>query len=106
MVCNRCINAVGEEFKKLNIMPLHIDLGELELIEELSSQQNSEIQKSLNQLGFELLTDSRKKLIEKIKNFIIQQVHYNEMDERKKFSILLSEKLNKDYSALSNLFRR
>ncbi len=26
------------------------------------------------------------------------------MDEKKKFSILLSEKLNKDYSALGNLF--
>ena len=70
MVCNRCINAVGEEFKKINIMPLHIDLGEIELKEELSSQQNSEIQKSLNQLGFELLTDSRKKLIEKIKTLL------------------------------------
>ncbi len=60
--------------------------------------------KNLNFPGFELLTDNRKKLIEKIKNYIIQQVHYNEIDEKKKFSILISEKLNKDYSALSNLF--
>jgi AraC-like DNA-binding protein len=104
MVCNRCITAVSAEIEKLNIMPLHISLGEVELKDELSSQQISQLQINLNHLGFELLTDGRKKLIEKIKNYIIQHVHYNEIDEKKKFSVLLSEKLNKDYSALSNLF--
>ena len=104
MVCNRCIIAVSSEFEKLGIMPLHISLGEVELKDELSPQQVSQLRKNLNHLGFELLTDKKKKLVEKIKNYIIQQVHYNEMDEKKKFSVLLSEKLNKDYSVLSNLF--
>ena len=104
MVCNRCITAVRTEFENLDIIPLHVSLGEVELKDELPPQKISQLQKNLNYLGFELLTDSRKKLIEKIKNYIIQQVHYNETDEKKKFSILLSEKLNKDYSVLSNLF--
>src|SRR5687768_1032117 len=104
MVCNRCITAVRSEFEKLNITPLHVSLGEVEVKDELTSQQSSQLQKNLNHLGFELLTDSRRKLIEEIKNYIIRHVHYNEIEEKKKFSILLSEKLNKDYSALSNLF--
>ena len=104
MVCNRCITAVRTEFEKLNINPLYVSLGEVDIKDELSSSQISQLQKNLSRLGFELLTDSRKKLIEKIKNYIIQHVHYNEIAERKKFSILLSEKLNKDYSTLSNLF--
>src|SRR5687767_1401566 len=104
MVCNRCISAVRTEFEKLGIVPLRVELGEVELKDELSPQQISQLQKNLNNPGFELLTDNRKKLIEKIKNHIIQHVHYNELDERKKFSVVLSQKLNKDYSALSNLF--
>ena len=104
MVCNRCITAVRTDFENLHIMPLHVGLGEVELKDDLPPQQISQLQENLNHLGFELLTDSRKKLIEKIKNYIIRHVHYNEIDEKKKFSILLSEKLNKDYSALSNLF--
>ena len=104
MVCNRCITAVRTEFENLNIKPLYVSLGEVDIKDELSSPQISQLQKNLSNLGFELLTDSRKKLIEKIKNFIIQHVHYTQMDEKKKFSIMMSEKLNKDYSAMSNLF--
>lgn len=77
MVCNRCITAVYSEFEKLNIMPLHVGLGEVELKEELSSQQVSQLQKDLNHLDLNYLRTAGK-LIEKIKTYIIQQIHYKD----------------------------
>ena len=58
----------------------------------------------LASLGFEVLDDNRKRLIEKIKNLIVEQVHHTEIDEKHNFSDILSKKLNKDYSYLSGLF--
>ena len=48
--------------------------------------------------------ESRRRLIEKIKTIIIEQVHYKALDEKHNFSEILTKKLNKDYSYLSGLF--
>ncbi|MCW3091431.1 MAG: helix-turn-helix transcriptional regulator [Ferruginibacter sp.] len=104
MVCNRCISAVKQEFEKLKLPVNSIALGEVQLAKEPSEKQLVQLRQSLAILGFEVLDDSKKKLIEKIKNTIITQVHYNSGDEQQNFSEILSKKLNKDYSYLSGLF--
>jgi AraC-like DNA-binding protein len=43
-------------------------------------------------------------LIEKIKNIIIEMIHYSEEIPKVKFSDYLSQKLDYDYTYLSNLF--
>jgi AraC-like DNA-binding protein len=80
-------------------------MGEVEFYEDISKEQLSLINKSLQLQGFELLDSKNGKLIEQIKKILIQEIYYpEENNKRLKFSVLLSEKLNKDYSTLSNLF--
>ena len=104
MVCNRCILVVQQELRKLNIESCRVTLGEIETTRELSKEKQDELQKHLDALGFELLDNSKKQLIEKIKNIIIQKVHYAQEEEHHNFSELLSQSLRKDYSYLSSLF--
>ena len=104
MVCNRCIAAVRNILETRGLPLRSVQLGEVELQHEISSEQTEHLRRDLQLIGFELLDDSRKKLIEKIKNIIISQVHYNQGDDRYKLSDILSSQLHKDYSYLSHLF--
>ena len=105
MVCNRCIAAVKRVFEDLGFACNSVELGEVEVQKELTENEIERVKEKLQSLGFELLDDSKKKIIEKIKTIIIEQVHYNRGgDERSNLSDLLSSSLHKDYSYLSNLF--
>lgn len=104
MVCNRCIMAVKQELEKLNIQSNRIALGEIEVNDNIPKEQIQQLDLRLKDLGFELLDDAKKQLIEKIKNIIINHVHYNSEDNNYNFSDILSQKLHKDYSYLSSLF--
>lgn len=105
MVCHRCKMFVKHELEILQLHPLSINLGEV-LIEEkqLNAEQLHQLSTSLNQAGFELIDDKRSKLIEQIKTFIIDIVHYNKETPGKKLSDLLSQHVHHDYSYISNLF--
>ena len=104
MVCNRCITAVRREFEKEGLSPTNIQLGVVELSKEPSESQLEKISSSLNELGFEILDNQRKKLIEKIKNLLIEKIQTGEMEEHFILSEFLSKKLNKEYSQFSRLF--
>lgn len=104
MVCNRCISAVKQELEKLKLSATNILLGEVQLTKEPSEKQLLQLKQNLSALGFEVLDDNKKKLIEKIKNIVIDQVHHSSIDVQHNFSAILSKKLNKDYSYLSGLF--
>jgi AraC-like DNA-binding protein len=105
MVCNRCITAVKNLLNELNIEFTSVQLGEVEVSKaELSEMEVTAIREGLNALGFELLNDSKKRLIEKMKTLIIQHIHYQEDDEKYNLSHILSTRLHKDYSYLSHLF--
>lgn len=104
MVCNRCVAAVKQELDKLQFYTSSITLGEVTLSQEPGELQLNQLKDNLAGLGFEVLDDSRKKLIEKIKNIIVEQVHYSEAVEKYNFSDVLAKKLHKDYSYISGLF--
>lgn len=104
MVCNRCIAAVKSVLIELKLQYTAVELGEVTLKTEPSVRQIDTLKKRLQQLGFELLDDTKKKLIKKIKTIIIEHVHYKEGDNRYNLSEILSSKLRKDYSYLSHLF--
>jgi AraC family transcriptional regulator len=104
MVCNRCVAAVKKELDKLQLAVSSIVLGEVSLSQEPGVLQLDQLKNNLAALGFEVLDDTRQKLIEKIKNIIVEQVHYSEADERQNFSAILAKKTHKDYSYLSGLF--
>src|SRR5687768_7403492 len=104
MVCNRCINAVSSLLTNLKIPYNSVQLGEITTPNELTQDQTNTLKRKLSELGFELLDDAKKKIIEKIKTIIIQQVHYGNGDERYNLSKVLASTLHKDYSYLSHLF--
>lgn len=104
MVCDRCIAAVKHLLDDLKMHFSGLQLGEVTLLKTPADKQMKILETGLNQLGFEILDDEKKQLIDKIKTIIIKDVHYGEGDEKYKFSDLLSSKLQKDYSYLSKLF--
>jgi YesN/AraC family two-component response regulator len=95
---------VKEELTKLGYHYISVELGEVEVIESVSDQQHELIRLALLKSGLELMDDKKSILIQKIKNVIIELVHYSEEPLTINFSEYLSKKLNYDYTYLANLF--
>jgi len=104
MVCARCEMAVRAALEQLQIPVISIQLGEVELAGVLEESEKQMLAINLNALGFELLDDKISKTIERIKNLIIDLVHYQNEKLKINLSTYLAEDLKQDYSALSNLF--
>lgn len=104
MVCIRCKMVVKEELTKLGLHYVTVDLGEVDLVEDLSAEQLQQFKTALLKVGLELMDDKKSVLIQRIKNVIIELVHYSEEPMTVKFSVYLSEKLHHDYTYLANLF--
>ena len=104
MVCIRCKMVVKEELIKLGIRFMSVELGEVEVEENISVEQHEQIKTALLRSGLELMDDKKSILIQKIKNVIIELVHFSEEPLTVNFSEYLSQKLNYDYTYLANLF--
>jgi AraC-like DNA-binding protein len=104
MVCIRCKMVVKEELKKLGLHYIIVELGEVEIFEQISLEQHDRFKLALLRSGLELMDDKKSMLIEKIKNIIVELVHYSEEPLEVNFSEYLSKKLNHDYTYLANLF--
>src|SRR5690554_7634636 len=104
MVCNRCIMADDNELSKVGLTDESIKLGEVILEEKPTDTQHNALENALQLLGFEIIGDKKKALIEKIKNTIIELVHYQDSEMKTNVSDVLSEKLHHDYNYLSTLF--
>lgn len=104
MVCSRCKMVVKSEFEKLGLQPISVELGEVELQEEISDSKKEILLENLQVLGFDLLDDKKTKTVERIKNLIVDLVHHKNNDLKINLSEYLAENLNQDYNSLSNLF--
>jgi len=104
MVCTRCKIVVKSELEKLGLHFTRVELGELETMEELTSEQLDILGVALQQTGLELMDDKKSILVEKIKAIIIELVHYTDDQIKINLSDHISSKLNHNYSYLSNLF--
>ena len=106
MVSIRCKMIVKSELEKLGLHYINVDLGEAEIMEDVSPEQLADLNIALKKSGLELMDDRKSILIEKIKNVIVELVHYSDSVEplQINFSTYLAGKLNHDYTYLSNLF--
>ena len=93
-----------EELKKLGLHFIVVDLGEVDIMEDISNDQREQLKRALLTSGLELMDDTKAVLIEKIKTTIIDMVHHSEGKIKTNFSDYLSEKLGYDYTYMSNLF--
>lgn len=104
MVCDRCIMVVQNELDKLGLDAKNVKLGEVTLTKEITPTEKEALVKTLEPLGFEVIDDKKGRIIEKIKNIIIDLVHHQDSDVKTNLSDVLSDKLHHDYNYLSNLF--
>lgn len=104
MVCNRCKMAVDATITKAGYHINSLELGEADITEDLNKQQIDELNNRLRHLGFDIIDDRKSRLVEKIKNVIIQLVHHSEDHLSVNLSSLLVDQLHYDYNYLSNLF--
>lgn len=104
MVCNRCIMVVQNELDKLGLEAKSIKLGEVTLEKELDAAGKKALGAALVPLGFQVIDDKKSRVIEKIKNVIIDLVHHQDNDSKTNLSDVLGQRLHLDYNYLSNLF--
>lgn len=104
MVSLRCKLLVKEELRKIGLEHTAIDLGVVEIPGEISPDQHKQLRENLLKSGLELLDDNRSILIERIKNVITELIHYSDELPTQNYSDYISEKLNYDYTYLSNIF--
>lgn len=104
MVSLRCKLMVKEELKKLGLHYVIIELGVIEILEDITEEQHIQLKKRLLKLGLELIDDKKSILIEKIRNSIIEMIHYSDEFPKVSHSEFLSEKLNYNYTYLANIF--
>lgn len=104
MVSLRCKLLVKSELENAGLHYATIDLGEVEITDPVSQETLDALRQSLIRSGLEIMEDKKSILIEKIKNIIVEMIHYNEDPLEINFSDFLSHKLNYDYNYLSNLF--
>ena len=104
MVTNQCKLEVKVELKKLGLHFIVVDLGEIEIMEELSVEQRIRLKEALFSVGFELMDDKRAILIERIMGVIIEMVRNTTEVNKLNFSDYLSGKLKHHYTYLSNIF--
>ena len=95
---------VRDELTKLGIQYATVELGEADILENISTTQKQQFKAALLKSGLELIDDKKSVLIQKIKNVIIELVHYSEEPLIINFSSYLSQKLDYDYTYLANLF--
>jgi AraC-like DNA-binding protein len=104
MVSERCKTAVKAALKRQGLHFIVIDLGEVDVMEDITAEQRKKLNADLQRAGLELMDDKKAVLIEKIKNTIVEMVHYTGEVFKINFSEHISAKLNYDYTYLSNLF--
>ena len=104
MVCSRCRMVVQAELEKASLHPLTVELGEVEIGSEPSREELQRLDIALRKLGFELIDDKKSRIIEKIKNSIVQLVHHSEQQGTVNLSDHIAAKLHYEYTYLSNLF--
>ena len=95
---------VKEELKKLGLHYVNVDLGTIEILDDITDFQREALRNNLKKYGLELLDDNRKIIIEKIKSVIIEMIHYSDELPKVNYSDYISEKLGYDYTYLANMF--
>lgn len=104
MVCSRCKMVVKSELEKFGLHPITVDLGEVEILENISEQTKNDLAAHFKLFGFEIIDDKKSRTIDKIKTLIIDIVHNKNNEINTNLSDYIVSHLMQDYNTLSNLF--
>jgi AraC-like DNA-binding protein len=106
MKTSRCKTFVQEEMNKLGVFDITVDLGMVELSEQLPEEKLRLLDSALRSAGLELLQDKKHQLIEQIKAAIYDLVYHTNDIPKPDYSDFISQKVNLSYSSLSNTFSK
>ncbi len=104
MVCLRCKMLVKDELKRLGLNYVVVDFGTVKILEELTPNKFKTLKDNLAYFGLVLLDEKKSILIDKIKNVIVEMVHYSDEIPKVNYSDYISEKLQNDYNYLATIF--
>jgi len=104
MVCDRCIMVVRSELEQLGHYVLRVDLGEAEITDTLTPEELAQVNDRLKAVGFSLIDDRKKRVVEKTKNLIVALVQSENNSLKTTLSQYLSFELAQDYSSISHWF--
>ena len=104
MVSLRCKILVRSKLETLELAFKSIDLGEIDLAENISDEKRKQLSDSLLSSGLVLMDNQKAILVEKIKTIVVEMVHYADKFPTIKHSVYISQKLHYNYTYLSNLF--
>ncbi|REG92892.1 helix-turn-helix domain-containing protein [Algoriphagus antarcticus] len=104
MVSQRCKMLVRKELDNLGITKVKVELGVVDILEDVSMEQLHRLKANLKVSALEVIENKKDILIERIKNVIVEMIHYSDELPKTNYSDFLSEKLNYDYTYLSNIF--
>lgn len=103
MACESCKVVVNDALLKLNLHPIMVKLGEVEIKESLDDMKKQKLDALINKVGLEIIESKGGILIENIKNHCHEYI-VSEKQIKVNISDYLSQKLKKDYTYLSNVF--
>lgn len=104
MVSLRCKMMVQQELRKLGLRYVVVELGMVEILEDITADQRERLKENLLKSGLELMDDKRAILIERIKNAITEMIHESDELPKENYSDYISKKLGYDYTYLANTF--
>lgn len=105
MVCPRCVESVTEVLQQNGLQVESVDLGIAQVSAAPTGQQLEAISGALQKRGFELLTDKKSQIVDRIKSEIIKLIHHNNNETlHTNLSEYLARIIGADYSSISNLF--
>ena len=104
MVSIRCKMIVKSELDKIGLHYRQIDLGVADLTDNVNIEQHIQLRDALLRSGLELMDDKKAMLVERVKNVVVEMIHYADELPLTKKSVYISEKLQHDYTYLANLF--
>lgn len=100
----RCRIVVEEILKEMQLKYSTVELGFVELTDEISLLQRLEFKAKLRGSGLDLLDDRKNILIERIKNVIINLIHNSDALPKVNYCEYISRQLGYDYTYLANIF--
>ena len=104
MVCLRCKMAVETVLQEVGVSYESVDLGEVILKEAPTEQLFSVFKERIEAIGFELLDDQKKLMIEKTKISLRELVQGGEIDEHFSLIEYVTKHIYREYSTVSKLF--
>ena len=104
MESSRCKAMVKSELNTLGLRFKTVELGEVELIGNITGEKLQLFDFALKNAGLELMNDKKCLIIENVKAAIHQLIYLSDDMPKPHFPDYISQKVNRDYAYLSNLF--